>query len=224
MAAPVIGLNLDREHTPEGKARVVLGNDYLACVRAAGAVPMLLPPVDSRAALARQLERIDGLVLTGGDDYRPSLYGRRARPEVKLMPRERERYDLALCRAARARRMPILGICGGLQLMVIVAGGDLLVHLEGHRKVTHAVRIDPCSRLARIVGGSRLVVNSFHHQAADNPGKGLRPAAFAPDGCIEALDGPEDRFTVAVQWHPERMRTRATARLFAALARAAAGR
>jgi putative glutamine amidotransferase len=186
-------------------------------------VPIVLPPVAGGRSLARQLAGIDALMLTGGDDYRPSLYGKRSHPAVTLVLREREEYDLSLCAAALARGLPILAVCGGLQLLNIVCGGSLAVHAGGHAGGHHWVRIEPRSRLRRIVKAGRLRVNTAHHQLADRLGRGLRPVAFAPDGTIEALEGRDDRFLLAVQWHPERMRTAAAARLFAALIRAGKG-
>jgi putative glutamine amidotransferase len=139
---------------------------------------------------------------------------------VKLVLREKEEHDLLLCAEARARGLPILAVCGGLQLLSIVAGGCLAVHVDGHATGHHWVRIEPGSRLRRVLQCDRLRVNSRHHQLVEEPGRGLRAAAFARDGSIEALEGTDNRFLLAVQWHPETMQTEASARLFAALIRA----
>jgi putative glutamine amidotransferase len=223
MAIPRIALNtsLDAE-------RVSVGYFYVDKVRQAGGAPVILPPVSAPGALERQLEGVDGVVFIGGADYDPALYGKPTHPKVELVPKERQDYDLALCRAVLARRIPALGICGGLQLINIAAGGTLVVHTEGHRSgdpkviAEHKVAIEAGSALARVLQATTLVVNSSHHQAADAPGKGLRVTAHAEDGCIEALEAADARFLLAVQWHPERMQTPESARLFAALVRAAA--
>ncbi len=223
MAQPRIALNasLDAE-------RVSVGYYYIDKVRQAGGVPLILPPVSAPGALERQLAGVDGIVFIGGNDYDPALYGKPSHPTVELVLKERQDYDLALCRAVLARRIPALAICGGLQLVNIVAGGTLQVHVEGHRSkdpktiAEHAVTVAAGSALARVLQTTALRINSSHHQAADTPGKGLRVTAHAEDGCIEALEATDARFLLAVQWHPERMQTPESARLFAALVRAAA--
>ncbi len=212
---PIIGLNADL-----AKDRLHLPRPYLAAVRRAGGTPLILPPVSGRREVARQLEGIDALLLTGANDYRPSLYGKRMHPAVKLVLREKEEHDRALCGAALERELPILAVCGGLQLISIVAGGSLAVHVDGHAEGHHWVSIDAGSTLRRVVKCNRLRVNTHHHQIVEKPGRGLRSVAHAGDGGIEALEGRNVPFLLAVQWHPERMRTQASARLFAALIRA----
>ena len=214
--APIIGLNADVE-----KRDLRLRRAYVAAVRRAGGIPLILPPVRGRAAIMSQLRAIDGLLLTGGDDYRPSRYGARGSPEVTLCMREREEYDHALCVAALGIGLPIFGICGGLQLVTICLGGTLTVHVDGHRACHHGVTVEHGTGLRRIIGAARLRVNSSHHQVANGLGRRLRPAARGTDGCIEAIEGTGDRFLLAVQWHPERMHARSAVRLFAAFTRAA---
>lgn len=217
MAIPRIGLN-----TSLDSQRVAVGYGYIDKVRQAGGAPVILPPVAAPAMLARQLEAVDGIVFVGGADYDPALYGKPMHPKVELVPKERQDYDLALCRAVLARRIPALGICGGLQLVNIAAGGTLRVHVEGHAAGEHKVAVEEGSALARVLQATALAVNSTHHQAADTPGTNLRVVARAEDGVIEALEAADARFLLAVQWHPERMQTQESARLFAALVRAAA--
>jgi putative glutamine amidotransferase len=203
------------------KDRLVLRREYFEAVGRAGGLPVVLPPATGRRAVRRQLMEIDALVLTGGDDYRPSLYGKRSHPEVTLVRREREEYDLALVREAYARSIPVLAVCGGMQLVAIARGGSLVVHVEGHRKTYHGVRVEGGSALARVVRARRLRVNSSHHQAVEHPGRGVRAVGFATDGTVEALERTDGAFLLAVQWHPERMRTTSTDRLFEALVRTA---
>jgi putative glutamine amidotransferase len=199
------------------KDRLYLPRAYLAAVRRAGGTPLILPPVAGRRDVKQQLDGIAALLLTGADDYRPSLYGKRMHPKVKLVLREKEEHDMALCAAALERDLPILAVCGGLQLLSIVAGGSLAVHVEGHAGGHHGISIDAGSRLRRILRCDRLRVNTRHHQLVEKPGRGLHAVAHARDGSIEALEGRGSRFLLAVQWHPEKMQTKASARLFAAL-------
>jgi putative glutamine amidotransferase len=213
--APIIGLNADLE-----QQTLRLRRAYLDAIVRAGGLPLVLPPVRGSAAVARQLAAVDGLLLTGGADYRPALYGGRSHPAVELCLPAREEYDCALAAAALERGVPTLGICGGLQLINICRGGTLHVHVKGHAKTTHGVTVFGAGRLAAILGSTTLRVNSSHHQAVRRPGRGLRVAAYAKDGLIEALEGTGAAFLLGVQWHPERMRTRSAERLFRAFVRA----
>jgi len=217
MAIPRIGLNTSLDNQ-----RVAVGYGYIDKIRQAGGAPVILPPVSAPAMLVRHLEIVVVIVFVGGPDYDPALYGKPMHPKVELISKERQDYDLALCRAVLARRIPALGICGGLQIVNIAAGGTLHVHVEGHAAGEHKVLVAEGSALARVLQATSLTVNSSHHQAADAAGANLRVVARAEDGVIEALEASDARFLLAVQWHPERMETLASARLFAALVHAAA--
>jgi putative glutamine amidotransferase len=184
------------------------------------------------------LARCDGLVLSGGADFDPALYGESARPEVARLHVRRERFDLALCRTALERRLPTLGICGGMQALAVAAGGRLCQDIPalvpgaarhapepgGSGDVHHAIALAPGSRLAAVLGGTAITVNSHHHQAVVEPGRGFTVVAHCPtDGVAEAMEGPG--FCLGVQWHPERLAAPAGARpLFAALVAEAARR
>ena len=179
---------------------------YTASVERAGGLPVVVPPIDGTAEL---LELLDGLVLTGGSDIDPSLYGQRAHPETSGVHRHRDRAELALIREALRRDMPVLGICRGMQLLNIALGGDLHQHLgsETHkgppgRYTFHDVTVDAGTRLAEVLGaGTRT--HSCHHQAPDRLGEGLRASAHAEDGTVEAIEQPSARFALGVLWHPE---------------------
>ena len=214
-ARPRIGIGCDVEDGPPPIACLKL--EYIDAVAEAGGIPILLPPCE--ATFAESLGVVDGLLLSGGDDYDPAAYGQPPHPTLDPMPCRRHRADLALARAALEGHLPVLGICGGLQLLNIVLGGDLIqdiadlvpgaIHHRGSREhpTEHTVRIEPGTRLAGLLGGGPIPVNSYHHQSAGRLGAGLRVAATAADGVVEAVEGeggPAGRFLLAVQWHPER--------------------
>lgn len=196
--------------------RARLNTAYIAAVQGAGGVPVALPPqltADARAAL---WERLDGLVLTGGGDVDPARYG--AAPHAALYDVSRERDDLELDLTARAlaEAVPLLAICRGIQVLNVALGGTLVQDIpsatgtlirhsqaEKRHVATHAVKVEPGTRLADILGGTAWDVNSFHHQAIERPAPRLRVVGHAPDGIIEGAEVPEHPFAVAVQWHPE---------------------
>ena len=194
----------------------IQGHNYALALTAAGAVPLVAPNVDAELAEA-YAARADGLLLTGGVDIDPHLFGARPHRDLGSVDRRRDAFELALYRAFRALGKPVLGICRGIQLVNVAHGGDLHQHLpavadtEQHlqKDFTGAplqrVALTPGSRLAAAFGTAELTVNSFHHQAVDRVGDGLQVAARSADGIVEALelDDPEGGFVVAVQWHPE---------------------
>src|SRR5215208_940552 len=201
---------------------MALGMTYLQALERAGAVPVVLPPCVSD--LEALISRLDGVCLSGGPDLDPEAYGAPDR-HAELGPTEPslDAFELALARAALERGIPLLGICRGAQALNVACGGTLHQHLPGHRQAepgcqaTHEVEVLPQTRLAGLIGAGPVAVNSFHHQAVDRLGSGLRVAARAADGTVEAIEGAG--FVVAVQWHAEAM---ADGRLFEALASASA--
>lgn len=168
---------------------------------------------------ADELRRCDGLVLTGGGDVDPRFYRRNdARENVRGVDEKRDRFEFAAIDTALRRRMPILGICRGLQVTNVKFGGSLIVdlvaggfvnhRLEGHEDLRHPLAIEGGTLLAQVIGQTTAEVNSAHHQAAEEIGRGLRVSARSPDGVIEAMEWvePSSRpFLLLVQWHPERM-------------------
>ena len=215
---PLIGVTTS-ELRPSGMAtlrrqgepdhpEMALGMTYLQAIERAGAVPVVLPPCVSD--LESLIARLDGVCLSGGPDLDPEAYGARER-HAELGPTEPslDAFELALALAAVARGMPLLGICRGSQALNVACGGTLHQHVEGHRQTemateaTHQVEITAHSRLHRMVRTRTLGVNSFHHQAVDQVGEGLRVVARASDGTIEGIEG--DGFVVGVQWHAETM-------------------
>jgi putative glutamine amidotransferase len=200
--------------------------DYVRAVSAAGGAPVLVPP---GASLPETLELVDGLVFSGGSDLDPELYAADAHPETSGVIRERDEFELDLMRAALEQDVPMLAICRGSQVLNIALGGDLEQHVpdrvgtELHREVPgvfseHDVAVVRGTRLASILG-DRHDVKSHHHQGFGSLGSGLREAARAPDGTLEALEDPSRRVTLGVLWHPEAGEDRA---LFEALVAEAA--
>jgi putative glutamine amidotransferase len=213
---------LRRQGEPD-HPEMALGMTYLQKVEGAGAVPVVLPPCVSD--LEALIARLDGVCLSGGPDLDPDAYGASER-HAELGPTEPslDAFELALARAALERGMPLLGICRGSQALNVACGGTLHQHLPGHRQeepgcqATHDVEVLEGTRLAGLIGAGRHAVNSFHHQAVDELGHGLRVAARAADGTVEALEGAGG-FAIGVQWHAE---TLADERLFEALVGACA--
>src|SRR5205809_904561 len=206
MTKPLIGIGSDVAHKEGERDRAFVYTTYVDSLRRAGAVPVLIPPQPENAA--EILDDLDGLLLAGGDDCDPAVYGEQPHPSVDPMDPRRQANDLTLARAARERGIPTLGICLGVQVMNVAAGGTLIQHIESdidhasepsdrHR---HEVAIDGGTRLARIVGERELDVNSSHHQAIKEIGDGLRVTAHAPDGIVEGLEDPRHPFYVGVQW------------------------
>ena len=187
---------------------------YVDAVRQAGAVPIILPP--GQPDPARLLDPLSALIISGGGDINPSAYGGRNHETVYAVCEERDLFEFALTRAALTEpHVPLLCICRGMQVLNVVCGGTLHVHLPEHYgdrvphrlpprdTSVHSVRIDPHSRLARIVGTVEMEVRSWHHQAIDRLGDGLHPVAWAEDGVIEAVEHVAHPWCIGVQWHPE---------------------
>jgi putative glutamine amidotransferase len=231
VSRPVIGITTYAEEARFGlndTFAAVLPLSYVHAVHESGGRAVLIPPDDPDVDI---LDRIDGLVFTGGSDVDPALYGERPHPTVNTKP-ERDAAEVLLMRAAIAADLPLLGICRGMQLMAVVHGGRLHQHLpdvlgtNNHRPISgpkfgeHPVRFAEGSACQAILGNS-AVVNSFHHQGIADPGR-LTPTGWCvEDGLIETLEDPGRAFVVGVQWHPE---DSTDLRLFAAHVEAARAR
>ena len=211
---------------------IMLGTTYLRAIDAAGAIPVILSPVDL-AAVPELVGRLDGVCLTGGPDLDPVAYGAGTRhPLLGATDAGVDAFELAVARAADASGLPLLGICRGAQALNVARGGTLHQHVDGHRQTdlptvtTQSVSVAADSLLATVTGsGPTLAVNSFHHQAVDVPGAGLRVVAWANDGTAEAIEDRARPFVLAVQWHAETLTERPEhGALFTALAQAAGAR
>jgi putative glutamine amidotransferase len=234
---PVIGVTLDSE-AAGGYSKLpwyALRENYCDVIAAAGGVPVALPHEPD--LVESYLGMIDGLVVTGGAfDVDPALFGAAERhPTVKLKER-RTRFEWAITRGAVDRDMPLLGICGGQQLLNVVLGGTLIQHIPdtvpgalAHEQPNprtepgHDVLVQPGTLLHRITGTDRLPVNSAHHQAAERVGAGIVVSGRAPDGVVEAIEDPRRRFCLGVQWHPEYRIGAGDTAIVDAFVRAAAG-
>src|SRR5947209_7734553 len=214
---PFIGINAD--FIPAGKvttAHARLNAGYFDSVFAAGGMPIVIPPLAKEAELDAILDRLDGIVLSGGLDMDPKRVGQPSHAAVQPMADRREENDRLLIRRVIERRMPLLGIALGMRQLNAAFGGTLYLHLPEdlpralpHRDTTggphrHAVLLEPDTRLDEIYGGGELRVNSSHHQAVRQVGEGLRVCATSPDGVIEAIEAIDlNWFCIGVQWHPE---------------------
>ncbi len=213
-SVPIIGLTSYAETARwavwEGKAAVV-GWVYVEAIHRAGGRALMVPPAEHGGD--EVLDVIDGLMLAGGTDLDPTAYGADPHPETDTPHIERDRGELALMTGALARDMPVLAICRGMQVMNVARGGDLIQHLPehlastAHREIVgefseHPVTIAPGSLLEGILGPT-APVKSHHHQAADRLGAGLAAVAWSDDGTVEAIEDPDRRFAIGVQWHPE---------------------
>src|SRR5882762_10116981 len=173
---------------------------YESALREVGVEPVRISPDDPRS-----LDALDGLLLTGGADVNPALYGDQRHPKTEDPNDPLDELEIRLLRDALSAGLPVLAICRGMQLFNVFHGGTLIQHLDSHDSpdALHDIQIVPNSRLASIVGSGAHVVNSRHHQAVARPGDGLIVSARSSDGVIEALERPGQAFAVAVQWHPE---------------------
>ena len=224
--------------TPSGAEgrKLMINQDYLEAVYRAGAVPVLFPLTGDGRETAELLSRVDGLLLTGGEDVDPALYGEEKRPCCGGISEARDAMEIPLCRLAVQRDLPLLAICRGLQVLACALGGTLyqdiaeefspaLAHVRNDRPLdpVHEVSVSAGSGLLAVTGRRTLSVNSRHHQAVRLPGKGMIVTAKAPDGTVEAAELPGNRFALGVQWHPEALSSRYPEHqaLFDALVRAA---
>jgi putative glutamine amidotransferase len=236
MTQPVIGLTLDHE-PPGGWSKFpwyAIRENYCNAVRHAGGLPILLPH-DPEAA-ADYVDRIDGLIITGGGfDVDPALFGAETRHSTVKTKDRRTAFELAATRIALGRDMPVLGICGGQQLLNVALGGTLIQHIPDevpgalpHRQPNprdepgHDVQVIAGTLLHRIAGAEHLAVNSAHHQAVKAAGPGVVIDAVAGDGVVEGIEDPRRRFCLGVQWHPEFEIGEADRRIFRAFVEAAA--
>ena len=232
MTKPLIGIGSDISVTPGKRDRAFVYTTYVDSLRRAGAIPVLIPPQPENAR--EIVEELDGLVLAGGDDCDPAIYGEEKHPTVEPMDARRQEGDLTLAKIARERGIPTLGICLGVQVMNIAAGGTLVQDIDSQMqteiehvsepedRARHDVLIENDTRLASILGNREINVNSSHHQAIKKIGDGLRVTAQAPDGIVEGLEDPKHPFYVGVQWHPEDMpREESASKIFRAFVEAA---
>jgi putative glutamine amidotransferase len=217
MPAPVVALSSTTKDIG-GMMRVRLNEAYVDAVRAAGLIPLVVPPLEP-TELASVLDAVSGIVLTGGEDIDPAEYGAEAGPKTDAPHRQRDKCEIALVRLAHERRVPTLAICRGIQVVNVALGGTLIQDIatecgtqiehdqsENREMRVHDVTIDKTSMLGDAVGATRISVNSSHHQALARVAPGLIVSAMAPDGIREGVEWKgDDWWMLAVQWHPEEL-------------------
>ncbi len=236
MPPPLIGLTTYNDKNLYGFPIAALMHKYILAVGEAGGTPILIPSGLTAEMRRTLLERLDGILFTGGGDIATEAFGGEPHPRLTNVDPARDTLELALFQAVANDGKPFLGICRGFQVVNVALGGtlyaDLADQMPGAIKhdydsgtqrqfLAHKVRVDGDTRLAEIVGETALGVNSLHHQGAKELAAGLKPAAFAPDGLVEAVELPGHPFGMAVQWHPEwLMEQPAARRLFEAFVEA----
>ena len=239
---PVIGVTPDfhagdRKDMGGPEPTYFLRARYIRAVEELGGIPLILPLVADPAARRRLLDAVHGLLLTGsGPDLPPRLYGEKKRYKFPMVSERRADFELEVVRLARVRDLPLLGICGGMQTVNVACGGSLFQDIPAqvpsamdHRQkakaihASHAVTVASKSLLRRVVASETLMVNSSHHQSVKKVAPSLMVSALAQDGIVEAIESPDHRFLLAVQWHPEFLFERHVGhrRLFEAFLRAA---
>lgn len=238
MTQPLIGLTLDSD---EGSgltktARYQLKANYAEAIAEAGGMPVGLP--HAADAVEAYADKLDALVVTGGAfDVDPAMFGAETRHQTVSLKPNRTGFELALTKAMMARKKPVLGICGGEQLINVILGGTLIQHIEDEvgdsllheqpnprNEPGHAVEVKQGSLLHRIAGATEIKVNSAHHQAVKSVGPGVVVNAVAKDGVIEGIEDPRLPFCLGVQWHPEFRINEGDRNLFKALVAAASPR
>lgn len=216
--APLIGISSWRQEVSEEGNPVAMDSavahvTYLKAVAKAGGIPVVLPQLDT-SEIDALLDELPAVVLVGGPDVEPSLYGAARDERTITGSRDRDEFDVALARACVERDHPMLAICRGIQVLNVALGGSLVQHLDEHmdraryNETVHKVEVVPSSRLASIVGTESLAVNSLHHQAIDRIGDRLDVVGRADDGTVEAIEPAGTRHVLGVQWHPELLRHR----------------
>jgi len=199
--------------------RMFLNHGYYEAVEKAGGIPVGAAPLRDKEALSKLIDRVDGLLFSGGPDVDPRRFGENPKPALGEVNPLRDEAEIFLCREAVKRKKPILGICRGIQLINVALGGtlyqDIPSEVEKPMKhsqqaprwyASHDVVVSRDSLLFRILGSERVAVNSFHHQAVKDVAESLKPVAFSQDGIVEAVESVSGEFfLLGVQWHPEEM-------------------
>jgi putative glutamine amidotransferase len=235
---PLVGLPTQSIRDPGKPPRFSMNQSYVRALTAAGCTPVLIPLLDDDDQLRTIYQRLDGIVFPGGADVAPKEYGEEPIDGLIDVQPERDRTELRLARWAFEDDLPTLGICRGQQLINVALGGTLYQDLiaQGKTKVqhdgsdgrardrlVHRVRIDPDSKLAQLIDETSVETNSLHHQAVKEVAPALRVTGTAHDDVIEAVESPDRRFWIAVQWHPEEIDDEPwVQRLFRGFAKAAA--
>lgn len=217
MGSPLIGIAPSYSPATRNGGSIRLWRNYPGLLSQEGALPVLLPLLETREEARAYVDRLDGVVLTGGHDIDPARYGQDPRPETNMAPKERVASDLLLAKTAHEAGKPLLGICLGIQTINVVFGGSIFQHIPADVPAAlqhedepegishdHPVRVERGTLLHRILGVDTATVNSFHHQALGAIAPGFKVSAKADDGVVEAIERSDHPFYLGVQWHPER--------------------
>lgn len=218
MPHPIIGITARHADTKERLPAVQILRAYVMAIVDAGGAPILIPPDLPEDGWRVLLDRLDGVLFSGGADIGLEHFNGEPHPTVDVEP-VRDALELPLLRAAVDADKPLLGICRGFQVMNVALGGTLYTHIldqlpnalqhdwggKPRDTLAHSIRVEEGTRLADILGAPLLDVNSLHHQGIKDLAPGLKPTAYAPDGLIEGIELPDRKFAMAVQWHPEWM-------------------
>jgi putative glutamine amidotransferase len=222
---PLVGIipgfappDMNRSFSPSGRINFVDFN-YVESIEDAGGLPCIIPYLRDAEMHVRYCEKMDGLMLVGGADVAAERYGQEPLASEYPPTPERDNFELAFLHTFMETGKPVFGICRGIQLLNVALGGTLIQdipsmlnmvhHMQGvgMQEIAHEVRIDPDSLIARLLGSEDIEVNSFHHQCVDHLGDGLLAVGHSEEGIIEVIEHDSYPFMLAVQWHPERMRT-----------------
>jgi len=215
---PLIGITTDIKD-----GHFVIEDAYARAVAKAGGIPVLIPSMpESPELLKEAASRIQGLLLPGSRDMDPGFYHEEPHPELRPMSIERTESEFIVLRESCERKIPVLGICGGMQLLNVFLGGSLYQDITSflpdalpHEKgAVHDIVIEDDTLLGGILGAEKLAVKSYHHQAVKDIGRGLRVSATAPDGIVEGIESREASYILGIQWHPEREDSESADRIF----------
>jgi len=206
---PLIGLSPDQDQHQKWGKIIWVKENYLEAIFRHGGMPLPLPYTAQSKDLDSYLEILSGLIITGGDfDIPPHYYGEKDAGQSRIFLKERTRFEHEMIGRAWQKQLPLLGICGGAQLLNVFRGGTLLQDVSGHEGCEHEIVLEGNGRIGTLLGKDRVLVNSTHHQAMGKLGKDLQVTARAPDGVVEAIEvnfppPNQDFFCLGVQWHPE---------------------
>lgn len=221
MKKPIIAITTSTYHSEVGMDKAQLAQAYISAIQQAGGIPMLIAASVTAEDAKTIAETVDGLLLTGGGDVAPDIYGGAVCPQLMFVDNPRDAIELALAKQFYELDKPLLGICRGAQVMNIALGGTLFTDIptqyktdishqnqgsntaKTRREIVHKVSVVPDTKFSKIIARDETEVNSFHHQAIKKLADGLVATAYAPDGILEGIEDPTKKFFLGVQWHPE---------------------